>query len=349
MFSIKYNDLKRTKKQYSHNLKNKYNDSYKLHEKISSTLNHSIQSNISETTASKSNTTKTFSSKYQKQINENNNHYQLKKCSYIDFLELRKTKNSYPIGSQEKRFQWQNLKNENIVIYPEIYKKPHKKQLLLKEAFGEGLLGFLKNRKVFEDKPRIRRLRRCKSEESRNMGFHIQNTDLDISRRVIDPLYNKEPERICKKKSFSQSKCLYHRTDGGLKSLFDLTPIDIPIKWKKLFRAKSYGGMNLFDDEYGRYEMPTHTKKQFIDNKCYYDHIKDENLIFEMDNSWKIKRSKTVVNPPPRFKTDIEFFLKRNIRNLKLRDYDKNNNNMNKTTIGRNLSKIKRIIKKSKK
>ena len=355
MFNIKYTDLKKAKKQYSSNLKNKDINSYKLHEKISSTLNHSMQSrsNISETTASKSNTTKTFSSNYHKPIQEKKS-FQIKKCSYLDFLEFRKPKNSFPLGNQEKRFQWQNLQNQNIVTCPEIPFKPHRKQFLLKENFGEGLLGFLNNRQVVDEKPKIKRLRRCKSEINLNMNNNcVQNIDFDISRRVVDPLYNNEKLKIRRKKMYSNwEKFLYHKTDGGLKSLFELTPIDIPIKGKKLYRSKSYGGkhINLFGDDYGQYEMPTHTKKQFFDNMCYFDHIKDENLICEMNNCWKNKRSKTVVNQSGKFKTDIEIYLERSAHKLRLRNYDKGNNsfnNLNKTVSGKSLSKIKRNIKKN--
>ena len=205
MFNINPIGLKRTKKQYLTSLKKNNINSYKLHEKISSTLNHSIQSNsnISETTASKSNTTKTFSSRYQKPIKEKKSSH-IKKCSYTNFLELRQTKNSFPIGNEEKRFKWQNLKNENIVIYPEIHNKPHRKQFLLKETFGEGLLDFLSRKQVIDEKPKIRRLRRCKSEQGHNMNSinsnHVQNIDFDVSRRVILPFYNNETEKISKKK-----------------------------------------------------------------------------------------------------------------------------------------------------
>ena len=335
MFNIRYNNLKNSKKNYSINLRNKENNTYKLHEKITTSLNHSTQSNMSETTATKSNTNKTFSSTYNKIPVNDKNSYIIKKCSYLDFLELRKTKNSYPFGNKEKRFKWQNLKDENIIVYPEIYKKPHKKQFLLKENFGEDI--FNNNKNEFDNKPKIKRLRRCHSELGGDMTNHIQNINIDISRRVIDPLFNKEIEKISKKKSFSQSKFLLHRTNGGLKSLFELTPIDMPIIGKRLFKNKIYENINIFDTNYAKYQMPTHTKKQFFDNKCYYDHIKDENLISEMNKTWKFKRNKSVI---PGFKTDLEFFVNKNTKNMKLRNYE--NDKLNKTVSFKSLSKIKR-------
>lgn len=358
MFNINYNDIKQSKKQYSSKMKNVFNDSYKLHEKISSSLNHSIQSNFTDTTASKSNTTKTFSSRNHKISVNDIKHYPIKKLSYTNFLELRKTKNHIPCGTLEKRFKWQNLKDENIVVYPEIYKKPHKKQFLLKDTFGDGLLGFLNNRKVYDDKPRIRRIRSCYNELSMDDKKPLQHIDINISRRVIDPSYNKEKEIINKKRCFSQSNYIHHKTNGGIKSLFELTPVDIPIKGKKLFKTKSYDALhiNLFDINYGRYEMPTHTKKQFFNNRCYYDHIKDQNLISDMNQCWRNKRSRSV---GPEFKTDIEFLCYNNIDNLKLRYFGGKkfeektriyrNNNMNKNNKNsktKTLSKIKRYNKK---
>ena len=345
MFNINYNDIKKSKKEYSNILKNTSINSYKLHEKICTSINHSIQSNISETSASKSTTQKTFSSNYHKLPVNDKKSYPKKKCSYVEFLELRKTKNSYPFGNSEKRFKWQNLKNENIVIYPEIYKKPHKKQFLLKETFGEDILGFVNHKEAIDPIPKIRRLRRCNSEQSRNKGNFIQSIDIDISRRVIEPEYNKEVQKICKKKSFSQSNFILHKTSGNIKSLFALTPVEIPIKGKKLFKNKSYNSLaiNIFDENYGIYEMPTHTKKHFFENKCYYDHIKERNIISEMSKYWKLKRSKSF---EPGFRTGVEFHCRRNINNLNLRNYD--NNNFNRTGSFKSLSKIKRNNKKNK-
>ena len=350
MFNIKYHDIKKSKKQYSIVLRNVDNNSYKLYEKISSSLNHSIQSNGSETT--KSNTMKTFLSRNQKLPANKNKNNQIKKCSYINFLELRKTKNAFPCGNNEQRFKWQNLNNQNVAIYPEIYKKPHKKQFLLKETFGEGLLDFINYKKIYDDKPKIKRIRRCLSEQALDNKNHIQNIDINISRRVIDPSYNKEPEKIIKKKTFSQSNFTYHKTDGRLKSLFDLTPIDIHIKGKKLYKTKSYGAraINLFDKNYGQYEIPQHTKKQFVNNICYYDHIKDQDLISDMNKCWKYKRSRSV---NPGFKTDLEFYLNRSADHLQLRNNrnsrnsrNNRNNNINKTFSNKSLSKITRNYRK---
>ena len=219
------------------------------------------------------------------------------------------------------------MKDENIVIYPEIYKKPHKKQYLLKETFGEEILGLGNNKQDFYKKPKTRRIRRCHSDNNGN--------DFERTKRVILPECNKDERKICKRKSFSQHNKIFHKTSGNIKSLFKLTPIDIPIKGKKLFKNKSFYDLaiNIFDDDYGQYEMPIHTKKHFFNNLCYYDNIKDQNLISDMSKCWKvkkIKRSRSFDNQE--FKTNIEFHCYRNINNLHLRNLSNfQNSYFNKT------------------
>lgn len=167
---------------------------------MNTSLNRSLLTNYTDSTATKSNTNKTFQITDSKMANKEKNKYPIKKCSYLDFLELRKTKDSVPFCNLEKRFKWQNLREENVVVDPEIYKKPHRKQHLLKETFGEGILEHFNNKEQYDHIPKIRRLRRSNSEQSRNMNNYIQRVDIDISRRVIEPDYNKEPKKIIKKK-----------------------------------------------------------------------------------------------------------------------------------------------------
>ena len=59
-----------------------------------------------------------------------------------------------------------------------------------------------------------------------------------------------------------------------------------------------------------------------------------------MNKCWKFKRSKSAVQI---FKTDNEIFLNRDINNLKLRNYDKNN--LDKKESKKKLTKIKPNIK----
>ena len=92
-------------------------------------------------------------------VNENeNNSYIIKKCSYTDFLAIRNNKISAPFNYTNERFKWQNLKDEHALVDPVMNTKPHKKQFLLKETFGDGMLGFINRQELPDNKPKIRRI-----------------------------------------------------------------------------------------------------------------------------------------------------------------------------------------------
>lgn len=292
MFNVKSNVLKKSKKQYSNILKKTDMSSYLLHEKISTSLNRSSISSALDTTASRSNITKSHINSTRKlPFNDNEkNLYKIKKCSYTDFLSLRNKKITAPFNYTDQRFRWQNLKDEHVSIDPNLVTRPHKKRFLLKETFGEGILGFLDKENIPENKPRIKRYRQFNTDAN---GF-IQNVDIDISRRVLNPEYNKEaPINIKHKRSLSQTNSFLHRTNGSLFSLFNLTPINYNIVGnKKLYPNRSYAvkTINIFSDQYAEYNMPTHTKKLFFDNRCYFDTLKHDDLIIKIGNCWKSSR-----------------------------------------------------------
>ena len=187
MFNVKSNVLKKSKRQYTNILKKTDMSSYLLHEKMSTGLNRSSISSALDTTSSRSNITKSHINSTRKlPFNDNEkNLYKFKKCSYTDFLALRNKKISAPFNYTDTRFKWQNLKDEHVPIDPSICTKPHKKRFLLKETFGEGILGFLNKEKIPENRPRIKRYRQYNTD---SQGF-IQNVDIDISRRVVNPEY----------------------------------------------------------------------------------------------------------------------------------------------------------------
>jgi len=332
MFKLDSNTIKQSKKNYTKSLKNNNFEAYKIHEKINVNLNHSVQTNATEETSTKTTTTKNLLSNSNFNNNKTKQKNSIQKCSYLKFLELRKPKNPYPLGSTEKRFKWQNLKDENIVIYPEIYKKPHKKQNLLKETFGEGILGFLNNRQDNNNRKGRNKIRRCKSENVAHTISYRPNDDIEITRRVIIPESNKEKAKISRRRANSQSKVIYHKTTGNIKSLFELTPIDIPIKGKKLFKSKSYGCLtiNIFDENYSQYEKPTNTKKLFLDNKCFYDNLKANNIIHNMNECWRNQRKKSVEHSLSSYAINMHL----NLSKLNLRNYNYNPNyRLNKTCI----------------
>ncbi len=215
--------------------------------------------------------------------------------------------------------------------------KPHKKQFLLKETFGDGMLGFINRQELPDNKPKIRRYRRYNTEYE----THIQNVDIDISRRVINPEYNKEPPLHRKqKRSLSQTNAFYHRTTGEISSLINLTPVNVECKTKKrLYKCKSYGAptINIFSNNYGEFEKPIHTKKMFFENKCHFDTIKHENLVFEMDNCWKNEKKKRNWSVDEKCLTKKDYSLKYDCNTLNLRNvkYEYSLNNWNNRSVGR--------------
>lgn len=345
MFNTKSNAIKLSKKKYINILKTKDISSYILHEKMTNSLNRSLMSNGLDTTTDKSNLTRSQINSYNKlPVNENEkNSYKIKKCSYTDFLALRNKKITAPFNYTDERFKWQNLKEEHLSIDPSIYTRPHKKQFLLKETFGEGMLSFINREKLPDNKPKIKRYRRYNSEN----GNNIQNIDIEISRRVINPEYNNESQNPRKqKRSMSQTRAFLHRTTGNIGSLFDISPVYVEYKTKKLYKYKSYGALclDLFSNNYAKYEMPKHTKKLFHCNRCYFDTIKYDDLVHDMNNCWKSsreygkKRKNWSYDEKCLSKKNIS--LKHDINTINLRNvnYDGTLSNWN----NRSLSRIKR-------
>lgn len=338
MFNTNNNVVKISKKKYINVLKNKDISSYLLHEKIMNSLNRSRASANLDTTVSKSNVSRSIVNSYHKlPVNENEkNEYKIKKCSYTDFLNIRNKKINTPFNFTEERFKWQNLDNENQIVDPTIYTKPHKKQFLLKETFGEGLLGVINKGALPDNKPKIRRYRRYNTD----MGNIIQNVDLEVSRRVINPEYNIEDQNVKKaKRAFSQVNN-FHRTDGRFNSLFNITPLTVENKHKKkLFKDKE--SINIFSKDYPKRDMPVNTKKLFYDNRCYFDTLKHDDLIFEFDNCWK--KGEEFARKRRRWSYDEKRISKKgyslkndcDILNLRNEKYEYSFNNWNNRSVGK--------------
>ena len=342
MFNTNNNVVKISKKKYINVLKNKDISSYLLHEKIMNSLNRSRASANLDTTVSKSNVSRSIVNSYHKlPVNENEkNEYKIKKCSYTDFLNIRNKKINTPFNFTEERFKWQNLDNENQIVDPTIYTKPHKKQFLLKETFGEGLLGVINKGALPDNKPKIRRYRRYNTD----MGNNIQNVDIEVSRRVINPEYNNEIQKVkTTKRSFSQVNN-FHRTDGRLNSLFNITPLTVENKHKKkLFTDKDLNIMsiNIFSKDYPKRDMPINTKKLFYDNRCYFDTIKHDDLISEIDNCWKKgedfgkKRRRWSYDEKSISKKGYKLKNECDILNLRNEKYESTFNNWNNRSVGK--------------
>ncbi len=345
MFNTNNNALKLSKKKYINILKSKDISSYLLHEKITNSLNRSRASANLDTTVSKSNVTRSLVNSYHKfPVNENEkNEYKIKKCSYTDFLNLRNNKINAPFNYTEERFKWQNLDNGSQVVDPTIYTRPHKKQFLLKETFGEGMLAFLNREPIPENKQRIRRYRR----NITDMGNNIQNVDIDVSKRVVNPEYNNEQQIYKTKKRSLSTDNNFHRTDGKLSSLFNITPLTVENKYKKKYfkdKGNYAESINIFSKNYPKREMPVNTKKLIYDNRCYFDTLKHEDLVFKINNCWKKgedfgkKRRRWSFDEKSISKKGLSLKNDCDILNLRNEKYGFSFNNWNNRSVG----KIKR-------
>ena len=332
MSNINQNDIRKTNQHYTSIFKGNNVNSYRINDKMT---NLSNQSNISDTTTSKTYIAKNFVSNFKNNPINHKGGYHMKKCSYVDFLELRKSK---IIFNKEKRFKWQNLKDESLSVDPLIYPKFQKKKIYRKEYYGGGILDFIFNRIEPLPKPKGKKIN-YENQNIRGLKNMHKYPDYIYSRRVLEPKFNKDMPFVSRKKAYSQSKYMFHNTDGSLKSLFETTPLNCPSGGnKKLFKNKSYGALtiNIFDVNYGQYQMPTHTKKLFLEHYCHIDHISNEDLMADVNECWKRNKKEN----ERRLMTSFDFSKNRKkekiiLRNGCLFDY-------NKTNWNNSLSKIKR-------
>ena len=202
-----------------------------------------------------------------------------KKLSYIEFLDLKNNTNNYPFSSTEKRFNWQNLKNNNFQYYADANNEKRTR----KNFFD--ITKFKKN--FFNNFPEE------KKKKHRKIFFR---DSFDYSRRVIIPEFNDEPQKIRLRKKSCLEKIYNNRTNGNIRSLLLKTPNDFPVTGnKKFFKDLSFQTqcINLFSDDFGIIEMPVKGKKKFIHNKCYFDNIENEDLI--TCNWKKIRKCNSVI------------------------------------------------------
>ena len=90
--------------------------------------------------------------------------------------------------------------------------------------------------------------------------------------------------------------------------------------------------------------MPINTKKLIYDNRCYFDTIKHDDLMFQMDNCWK--KGEDYGKKRRRWSYDVKSISKKgsclkndcDILNLRNEKYDFSFNNWNNRSVG----KIKR-------
>jgi len=215
--------------------------------------------------------------KSEKNLNINNNKYEntnnlTYKNSYSNF-RMVKQKSYCPFGFTEKRFKWQNLKDQSNLIEPNDVKNKLKRIKINNELDG-GFKKFYNNKKYKNQEKKLNKsMEKQTILQKRNSFF--------ATRRVIQPEFDYDIKDFVYK---SQKKIninnnntnILHSSCGSMKCLFEKTPNSFPVvKGKKKFRNLSFqrDSINIFSDEYNQYQIP---KKI---NKFKYRNFKDNVLI----------------------------------------------------------------------
>ncbi len=202
--------------------------------------------------------------------NNNNNNSLSSKSSYSNLLNLKK-KSYIPFSYSERRFEWQNMKNPSNLLEFEKGKSKLKRILIRNELDG----GF----KKFYEKNNRKNLN--KSMENK---YPIQKKNSLIStKRVIQPSLDYDEKdysfKTQKRINLSFSQKHLYSSGGNMITLFDKTPSKFVNKGKKkfinLFSQKN--SVNIFCDEYGKYQKPINYMKYKYRN--YKDNVNISNSI----------------------------------------------------------------------
>ncbi len=214
--------------------------------------------------------------------------YDINNCKYENSKNLT-CKNSYsnfgminqksycPFGFTEKRFKWQNLKDQSNVIEPDDTKNKLRRIKIKNELEG-GFKNFFNNTK--------------KRNEHRNLNKSMENKTIlqrrnsfFATRRVIQPefdydvndfLHKSQKKININKNNNNDNNKILHSSSGSMKSLFEKTPNSFPVvKGKKKFKNLSFQSdcINIFSEEYNKYQIPRKI------NKFKYRYYKDNILI----------------------------------------------------------------------
>lgn len=298
-------DMNRERKKYSYALGKSNHYTYKTIKKMAKQRS---KPSFTESTASMTDINKNLTQTKFTCSNKLNNIEPKKSktkerhLSYVEFLEFRKNIMN-PLGYREKRFKWQEPNGQGDILSLPRRKKNYRVQEC---HFKNGFKGW--NEGKIEIKTLKKRIRRSFSITGRN-NFNFN--DLSVTRRVIEPEFNEECLIKPMKKSSSLKYHIFHRTNGNVKSLFNLTPIFIPLKCKKLYKGKSLPSksINIFEENENKYEDIHYIKKHFLNNKCYFDNIQNEGLIEKKNFRVFDKYYNSKENPM----NEIQF-LKQNIK-----------------------------------
>ena len=231
------------------------------------------------------------------------------KNSYSNFGMI-KQKSYCPFGFTEKRFKWQNLKDQSNVIEPDDTKNKLRRIKIKNELEG-GFKNFFNNTKNRNEHRNLNKSMENKTILQRRNSFFA-------TRRVIQPEFDydvndfllKSQKKInINKNNNNDNNKILHSSSGSMKSLFEKTPNSFPVvKGKKKFKNLSFQSdcINIFSDEYNKYQIPRKI------NKFKYRYYKD-NILISQSIEGKNNYGKSMI----KFNENINYNNKNN--------YDKKN------------------------
>ena len=201
------------------------------------------------------------------------------KNSYSNFGMI-KQKSYCPFGFTEKRFKWQNLKDQSNLIEPDDAKNKLRR-IKIKNELDGGFKKFYNNKKYSNQEKNLNKSMENQTILQRRNSFYA-------TRRVILPEFDYDIRDFlhkAQKKINKNNTQVLHSSSGSMKSLFEKTPNSFPVvKGKKKFRNLSFqsDSINIFSDEYNKYQIPKKINRfkyrYYKDNVLISQSIEDNNI-----------------------------------------------------------------------
>lgn len=199
--------------------------------------------------------------------------------SYIGFLK----KNGYTFNN-EKRFQWQNLKENSYPVGINSLPR-HKKLVKLNKKYN--------SQKEFE----IKRHKKCEPTAYNNNSFNR------TKRVIITEFNDKEEDYLARRhKKYPQTNNMFNSSDGGIRYLIKKAPLDFNYRGIKMVKKCKSSDLNLFMNNYAKLQI--RRSRKFFMEKDHIRGIVDRTKEHSMDSISKIEsklcskfRDKLYVNP----------------------------------------------------
>lgn len=189
---------------------------------------------------------------------------------YLGYLDSK----GYPFTSNEQRFKWQNTENYSYPTGINTFQKS-KKHIKIKYNNQEEFAYKRGKKFIFSES----------NDNSFNRTQRVINAE--INEKTDDKNLNKTRKKINLQKFLNV---------GGISNLIKNTPLKVPFKGVKRIKRKFSYELNLFGNDYPKFELPKTNKKHFLDknhdndifnykNNKSMDNIKKDRFCFKKNNN----------------------------------------------------------------